>query len=74
MGVQKSQKGRQTAASETSEIGRRINRGPRNLHPGRQQFGGTGTVAALDRNVDSLSQKAVKAIEQGSNRPRKRGG
>jgi hypothetical protein len=74
MGVQKSQKGRQSAASQLQEISRRTTRGPRNDHPGRQQFGGVGTAPGTDRTVDHLSRRASQAIQDLGTRRGRRGG
>jgi hypothetical protein len=64
MGIQKSTKGRQSAASQVEEVGRRVTRSKRSLHPGRQQFGGSGSLAAADQDIYSLSNRAKKAIQE----------
>jgi hypothetical protein len=70
MNAQKSQKGRLTATTLLEDVGRRKTRGKKNPHPGRQQFGGSGTVARLDRNVETLSRKTREALQEQPRRKR----
>jgi hypothetical protein len=70
MGVQKSQKGRASAAFQTDEVVRRVNR-KRNNHPGRQQFGGVGSAPGLDDDVNHLSGRANRGILNMITRKRK---
>ncbi|OFZ21000.1 MAG: hypothetical protein A2X94_06605 [Bdellovibrionales bacterium GWB1_55_8] len=59
--MQKSQKGRPSAAQQLEQIPRRKS----GLNPqerGRQEFG--GVAHRFDRDVDRLSNKAKRAIQQ----------
>lgn len=61
MGVQKSQKGRNSAAQELHEVTRRKSGVSERLRQGRQQFG--GVAQRVDRDVDRLSGRTKRAIK-----------
>jgi len=70
MGIQKSQKGRQSAAQQTGNMTRRKGGRSDRTHQGRQQFG--GVAHRTDRDLDQLSNQAKRAISEKRPAPRKR--